>query len=285
MDNLTHHKVKLHSCELHVIEAGKRTGDSIILLHGWPEDWTEWRGVIERASQTHHVVAFDLPGVGESHGLVAGGTKAAIAESIHEAIQQLGLKQYAVVGHDVGAMVAYSYLKKFSTELTAAVLMSSVIPGVEPWSKVLANPYIWHFAFHNTPKLPEILVNGHQRIYFDHFFDILTKDPTTISDKARAHYAAAYGTPEALQAGFDWYRGFSEDAKTNSSDTSNITTPVLYLRGEFEGEDLEEYAAGFRQAGLTALTTARISGSGHYSPEENPDAVWGEIAKFFGEVR
>jgi hypothetical protein len=36
---------------------------------------------------------------------------------------------------------------------------------------VLANPYIWHFAFHAIPGLPERLVQGNQRAYFDYFFD------------------------------------------------------------------------------------------------------------------
>ena len=44
-----------------------------------------------------------------------------------------------------------------------------VAPGVEPWTKVQANPYIWHFAFHSIPVLPETLVAGRERPYFDYF--------------------------------------------------------------------------------------------------------------------
>lgn len=280
---LTHQQIPVGDHSLHVVEAGQDHPLSLVFLHGWPEDWTEWQPVMEQACKTHHVVALDLPGVGESKGAMSGGEKAAIASIIHQAVQVLGLDPYVIVGHDAGAMVAYAYLRKFSAELKAAVLLSSVIPGVEPWSKVLANPFIWHFAFHSTPRLPELLVMGKQRLYFDHFFDLLTKDQGVIDDAARTHYASAYGSAQALQAGFDWYRAFGKDAQTNSSDTAPIDTPLLYLRGEFEGGDIDEYASGFHTVGISSVSTARIAGSGHFTPEENPQAVWAKMARFLGE--
>jgi pimeloyl-ACP methyl ester carboxylesterase len=277
---LTHQHIAVGESSLHIVEAGQDHPDSLVFLHGWPEDWTEWQRVMEQARTTYHVVALDLPGVGESHGTVPGGEKAALANTIHQAIQILGLDTYLIIGHDAGAMVAYAYLRKFPAEIKAAVLLSSVIPGVEPWSKVLANPFIWHFAFHSIPKLPEILVMGKQRIYFDHFFDLLTKDHSAIDDAARTHYASAYGSPQALQAGFDWYSAFGKDALANSKDTATIDTPLLYLRGECEGGDMDEYVNGFHTVGISSVTTARIPGSGHFTPEENPEAVWAEIARF-----
>lgn len=277
--SFVHKHIALGERSIHIVEAGMHKRDSIVFLHGWPQDWTEWQRIMELASATHHVIAVDLPGVGGSSS-IPGGEKIAMAQLIHEGIGTLKLGTYTLVGHDAGAMTAYAYLRAYPTELRAAVLMDSVIPGLEPWTKVLANPFLWHFAFHNTPELPELLVMGHQRRYFDHFFDLLTKDHGAIGSTARDHYAAAYGTAGALRAGFDWYRGFAKDAEVNRRQTTSIDTPVLYLRGEFEGGNMEEYVAGFHAAGLQSVTTARIPDSGHYSPEENPPAVWNEIGKF-----
>lgn len=279
---LTHQNIPVGDSSLHIVETGHDHPTSVVFLHGWPEDWTEWQQIMEQASKSHHVIALDLPGVGESHRAAPGGEKAAIAETIHQAIQALGFNTYTIVGHDVGAMVTYAYFRKFTAEIKAAVLISSVVPGVEPWSKVLTNPSIWHFAFHNTPKLPEALVMGKQRVYFDHFFDLLTKDHLAIDDVARDHYASAYGSLEALQAGFDWYRAFGKDAEANSKDTAKIDTPLLYLRGEFESGNMDEYVNGFHNVGVSSVMNARIPGSGHFTPEENPEAVWAEIAGFIG---
>jgi pimeloyl-ACP methyl ester carboxylesterase len=276
----THHQVPIGAHSLHLVEAGHDQSESVVFLHGWPEDWTEWQRVMERASQTHHVLALDLPGVGASRGAVPGGEKAALAETIHQAIQALSLAPYLIVGHDVGAMVAYAYLRKFAAELKAAVLISSVVPGLEPWSKVLTNPSIWHFAFHSIPSLPEALIVGKQRVYFDYFFDTLTHNHAAIDEAAREHHVTAYASPQALQAGFDWYRAFSKDAEANRQDTAHRETPLLYLRGEYERGEIEEYANGFRTVGISSVMSAPIPGSGHFTPEENPEAVWSKIAGF-----
>ncbi len=83
-----------------------------------------------------------------------------------------------------------------------------------------------------------------------------------------------------MQAGFDWYRAFDKDAQANSKDTAKIDTPLLYLRGEFEGVDMDDYVNGFYSVGISSVTAAQIPGSGHFTPEENPESVWAEIARF-----
>jgi pimeloyl-ACP methyl ester carboxylesterase len=277
---LVHSQVATRDGSLHIVEGGRQFSESVVFLHGWPEDWIEWRSIINLAMKTYHVIALDLPGVGESSEAVPLGEKTAVAESVHQVIKTLGLNAYTIVGHDAGAMVSYAYLRRYSAELKAAVLISSVIPGVEPWSKVIVNPYVWHFRFHSIPNLPETLVMGNQRAYFNYFFDILTKDPGKINDSTRDHYVSAYRSNNALQTGFEWYRAFPKDAAANSIDTAAINTPLLYLRGEFEGGDIREYVNGFHKAGIESVTSALVSGSGHFLPEENPEAVWANIERF-----
>lgn len=50
-----------------------------------------------------------------------------------------------------------------------------------PWEQVLANPYVWHFAFHSIPDLPELVVQGKQREYFDFLFDVLSPEQSGVS--------------------------------------------------------------------------------------------------------
>lgn len=99
-------------------------------------------------------------------------------------------------------MVAYAYLRRY-TDVTRVAILETVIPGVDPWREVIRNPYIWHFAFDAIPGLPKILVQGHQRRYFDYFFDALSADRSRITPQARATYAEAYAGDRALTAGFD----------------------------------------------------------------------------------
>ena len=108
------------------------------------------------------------------------------------------------MGHDAGALAVYAYLRSFG--LHRAVLMDAPIPGVDPWDELMRNPQVWHFAFHAVPGLPERLVQGRQRDYFDFFFDNFSRDPGSITDEACTAYADAYSSEQALTAGFAWYR-------------------------------------------------------------------------------
>lgn len=55
---------------------------------------------------------------------------------------------------------------------------------------------------------------------------------------------------------------------------------MLLLLAEASGAMIETYAAGYRQAGLTALEHAVISGAGHFIQEEAPDELWQQILSF-----
>src|SRR6202000_3282971 len=105
-----------------------------------------------------------------------------------------------LVGHDVGGMVAYAYLRQYA-DAARIVIMDTVIPGVDPWSEVLANPYLWHFALHSIPVLPETLVQGRQADYFGFFYDVLSADPSRITPQARAEDVAAYRSDAPPAAG------------------------------------------------------------------------------------
>jgi len=51
---------------------------------------------------------------------------------------------------------------------------------------------------------------------------------------------------------------------------------VLYLRGEAErGIELERYVEGLRASGLKAVEAGTIPNSGHFAPDEQPEAVAG----------
>jgi pimeloyl-ACP methyl ester carboxylesterase len=157
--------------------------------------------------------------------------------------------------------------------------MNTVIPGLDPWSKVIADPRIWHFAFHKVRALPELLITGHERAYFDFFYDMMAGDPARLTSSARDAYARGYSSRDALTAGLDWYRAFDADAAHNSI-AKPIKTPILYLRGDADGRRPEEYVAGLKAGGATNVQTAVLPGSGEYAPEEAPDALISAIRGF-----
>ncbi len=96
-----------------------------------------------------------------------------------------------------------------------------------------------------------------------------------MSQRAREVYASAYARTEALRAGFDWYRAFPQDERNNLAvERQTVDTPVLYLRGSKDpGLGLDRYLEGLRHGGLRDVQGAEIADSGHFAPDEQPEAV------------
>ncbi|MBO3748280.1 alpha/beta hydrolase [Streptosporangiaceae bacterium NEAU-GS5] len=278
-DILQHTWVNVGESALHVVEAGDPDAEPYLFLHGWPESWRSWEPVMRLASLTAHAIAIDLPGVGESRGQATDGSKTALADVVHALVTALDLRGVQVVGQDVGGMIAYAYLRRYGTtsaRVSRVVVMDVVIPGLGPWEQVLRNPHIWHFAFHSIPGLPERLVQGRQAEYFGYFYERLAADPAKVTPDRRAAYAEAYATDSALTAGFNWYRTFPQDAEENARTAKGpaTATPLLYLRGEREGGDINAYVQGFRDAGVSDVRSGLVPAAGHFPQEEAPVETW-----------
>jgi pimeloyl-ACP methyl ester carboxylesterase len=61
-----------------------------------------------------------------------------------------------------------------------------------------------------------------------------------------------------------------------------VTTPVLYLRGEKGAAKMADYVNGFRAAGLVDIAHDVVPGGGHFAHEEAPEDTWRLIADFAG---
>jgi pimeloyl-ACP methyl ester carboxylesterase len=264
---------------LAVRKAGEPAKPCFVLLHGWPQTSFAWNGVLEDLGTDNYVLAFDLPGVGDSLGAPPSSEKTVIARIILDAAEAAGGKSIIVVGYDVGGMIAFACARDHGARVDGAVVMNTVIPGLDPWAKILADPRIFHFALHNIPNLPEVLVTGRERPYFDLFYDMMAADPAHIIDEARAAYVRGYSQPQALKAGFDWYRAMAQDAEHNAQ-PKRIDIPLLYLRGDADGRTPAEYANGLINAGVHHLETGVLPHSGEYAPEEAPQALIAALRRF-----
>ena len=98
------------------------------------------------------------------------------AVRIYALARSLGIQKAEVVGHDIGLMVAYAYAAQFPAEVEKLVVLDAFLPGVDGREAVYNNPAIWRFRF-NGPT-PEALVQGRERIYFEHFWNNFAADKT-----------------------------------------------------------------------------------------------------------
>jgi pimeloyl-ACP methyl ester carboxylesterase len=193
-----------------------------------------------------------------------------MAEDVHQLAERLHLEHVYVVGHDIGGMVAYAFVRLYPETIRGVMMLDIPLPGLGPWDSVKADPIAWHINFQQTPDLPEQLIAGREAIYFRHFLD-----KTTFSDADVVHYAKSYAAPEHLRAVLEIYRAFPANEKFNAAQQSAIGVPLVLAPGEnspFE-KLMPSFAGALRAHGCADVKVEVIKNSVHYVVDEQPDAV------------
>jgi pimeloyl-ACP methyl ester carboxylesterase len=251
------------------------SGSAVVLLHGYVESGDMWGPLARELVRKHTVIVPDLRGLGRSSKPPGGYDKKTQARDIRTVVTTLGFDQAAVVGHDLGGIVAYAYAAQYPDKVTRLVFMEAPVPGVGPWDEVVAMPALWHWHFGGPDA--ERLVEGRERIYFDHFWRFAA-DPAKISEETRDHFARQYAIPGAMRAGFAQFAAFQQDAKDNLGlSREKLSMPVLAIGGEAA---FGAYPAAFMRAVASNVSEVVIPDTGHWLMEEKPEVVVPLIGDF-----
>jgi pimeloyl-ACP methyl ester carboxylesterase len=253
---------------LHYVRGGK--GPPLILIHGFPQDWFEYQGIMPRLAMRFTVIAVDLRGIGGSKATPGGYGAANMAEDIEQLVATLKLQHVYVVGHDIGGQVAYALVRRHPQDLRGAMILDSTIPGIAGWDESMSGPGVWHVGFMQVPGLAEKLVAGRQAAYLGYFFGFSKFTPAE-----QAHYLRAYATPAQLHAMFEIYRAFPANVKFNAAQHGPNDVPLFLATGEKSPfvAMVPKMAEGLRASGFTHVETGVIPGAMHYDVQDQPDAM------------
>ncbi|MCH2492393.1 MAG: alpha/beta hydrolase [Gammaproteobacteria bacterium] len=279
----THHFANLTDLKMHYVTCGE--GPALVLLHGFPQTWYEWRHIMPALSEHYRVIAPDLRGLGDSTRPFAGYDKRTVAGDIWQLVHgHLGYQQFFLVGHDWGGPTAFSLAAQHRDAVEKLCILDVAIPGD-------GNPDIsqggkrWHHHFHGTPDLPEALVAGRERLYISWFFANYGHRPDAIAEDDINEYARTYSQPGAMRAGFNYYRAIARDIADNRAMIDNdgkLAMPVLALGGaESWGRRLETMQSLERVA--HQVEGGQIENSGHWIPEEQPVEVTRQLLQFLAQ--
>jgi pimeloyl-ACP methyl ester carboxylesterase len=258
--------------------AGER---SVVLLHGWPGDHTDFRHLAPRLVNDVDVVVPDLRGFGASDKHRAdypdAYNAAAQARSIAALIEELGLQRPVLAGYDIGSRIAQT-LAVNRPELVRALVISPPLPGIG--KRVLdAQPQreFWYQAFHQL-RLADELIDGQVdavRNYLRHFWNHWSGPQFRLTDAELDHLVSVYAPAGAFTASIAWYRvGAGAVARSLEerapSLADRIGTPTAVLWPEHDplfprewSDRLDEFFADVR--------LHPVDGVGHFTPLECPE--------------
>jgi pimeloyl-ACP methyl ester carboxylesterase len=279
-----HHQRTINGFRLHYVTAG--SGFPLVLLHGWPQSWYEWRKIIPALAEQYTVIAPDLRGLGDSEKPVSGYDKRTLAADVSELLRELGHDEVGVIGHDWGGAVAF-YLAYDNRELVRRLCILDMIPGIAragdsiPLDLALK---INHVFFHGgNPDYAAHLVSQDIDTYLRRFLSSLDFNyrPNVFSEAEIAEYVRVNSIPGSIRAGFQWYAtGLREDAVNLANATDKLTIPVTAWGGDaFLGDIRPQW-----EVVAENVAGGAVPECGHFVPEEQPEFVIDTAREFFAPL-
>ena len=270
-----HQKVRLTDVVMHYVTAGRPDGAPLLLLHGWPQTWFEWRHVMRLLADDCRLIAPDLRGLGDTSRPLEGYDSPTIAGDVAELMAHLGIARYHLAGHDWGGPTAFALAHAQPDAVATLTIVDVTVPGLGP--DVSQGGKRWHHAFHMTPDLPEALVAGREREYLSWFYRDFSYQPDAIGEEDIDEYVRTYSQPGALRAGFSYYRTIPANKAANIAIKESgfrLPMPVLAVgggRAESRGRGAEPELSLKEIA--DDVTGAVVADSGHFVPEEQPEEL------------
>lgn len=270
---------------MHVAEAGRPDAPAVLLLHGFPQHWWEWRKVIPILAERYRVIAPDLRGAGWTDAPPSRCTVEEVVDDVLALLDQLGVHRVGLVAHDFSVFVGYR-LCFDHPERMAAFLCLGPHPYLRFKPHMLAGvPQLWFQPVVAMPGLGPWALRGDRLPR--HLLTSFTTTAESMADEdvdvfiERLH---AEGHPEAGSA---LYRNLilRETARffTATYRSRRLTVPTVALLG---GAD-----AGIRPGMLEVhgdladdLVGHVIDGAGHFIADDRPDTVASHALTLFGRA-
>ena len=269
--------------KMHYWRAGEGSR-AVVCLHGFPQTSVLWRRLAAHLTGDVTLIAPDLRGAGESERPASGYDKKTMAVDVHALVGSLGFSKVHLVGHDIGAAVAYAYAAQWPGEVASLTMIEMLLPGfgLEAMYAIRKPGEFAWMPFFMAQDLPEWLLAGREAPFLDWFIRNQVVDQSAFGPEDVAMTAQAYGRPGALRAAFDTYRAFWQDAEDNKRFAqSKLSMPVLAIGAEMSlGTALADSLGP-----LSRNLRGRVfEDCGHFVPDEQPKRLARELEAFLAEI-
>ena len=251
---VSHGRMRVNGIRMHYVTAG--SGPALLLLHGTPKNHFYWHKLIPLLTDRFTVVAPDLRGFGYTDKPPAseGYDSLTNAADVADLMSQLGHESFHVHGEDRGAEFAYALAasrpERVKTLSFCEMLLSG--EGLEEWSTFTpANisaqfrqqgVWVWHIPFFWIPHLPEMLITGREREFWEFWIKAETWNPYAISEEAISEWISCLKAPGGLRGCLETYRAGLKNAEINKAlKKRRLTLPIMTVGApEFFGPLVED---------------------------------------------
>jgi pimeloyl-ACP methyl ester carboxylesterase len=261
-------KYKINGLVFDVTEMGPATGETIVLLHGFPQAAESWSSVASILAEAgYRVVAPNQRGYSPGARPVSRFKYRLryLADDIASLMDKLGVDKFHLVGHDWGGGVAWVLSSQERERILSLTVLSTPHPKALLKTLMTTSQIFlsWYLFFFQIPRLPEWIVLANNGKVAYQWLKRAGLDDAT----ARTYVQRFLDDPEALTGAVNWYRAMPFDISYGFTlDPPSMPTTFVWSDGDI---------AVSRKA---AEATARLVGDGgtfrvmagesHWLPEQ-----------------
>jgi pimeloyl-ACP methyl ester carboxylesterase len=244
-----------------------RTLPCVVFIHGAEHDHSVW--VLQSRYLAHHgygVLAVDLPGHGRSEGPPLASVEA-IADWVAALLDAAGVKQAALVGHSMGALVALDCAGRHPARVRRIALIGAAFP-MHVSDELLT-------ATRDDEPLAQDMVNIWSHSAYAHYPSNPGPGFWVIGENLRLMQRQKAGVMHVdFKACNDYAAGAERAAQT--------TCPALFILGRRDVMTPARSGRALAKA-VKGARVVEVGGSGHALMAEKPDDVLDALTAFLRE--
>jgi len=289
--------VAVNGVRLHYRVGGDPDAPPVLLWHGFLSTGYAWHKVAPALAEAGlSVLIPDMRGFGDSDKPAGddGYDNRALAEEVRGLVREIGFgggRKLILAGHDMGAPPALIWAADHPDELAGLVyiegpvMLSDVLQKIIAYTpQAMARGSMWWWILPLAPGVPERLIVGNERAFLTWFYEGATADPASIEPATVDEYLRTFSGREGVIGAMGVYRAaFTSIAQTEPLTRNKVRVPVVALGGSAHG--LGDKVGDMVRRVASNIQTHTLADSGHFMPEERPDAVIKHILAMAAKTR
>ena len=270
---LAHRYADLGDVRLHYVEAGE--GSLVLLLHGFPQFWYQWRHQIPALVEAgFRVVAPDMRGYNLSDKPL--GVRAyrveLLARDVERLILACGEQTAVVVGHDWGAIATWIAAMRHPERVEKLAILNVPHParsldGLLSPMQLLRSSYMFFFQI---PRLPEEVIRAGDFGLLRSVFRSDPVQPEALTAEDIERYIEAIAQPGVLTASLNYYRALLRNPREMRALLQRVEAPVLVIWGEKDRFLSRRLAEPPRLWVPNLVRVKRLPDASHWVAEDRP---------------